>query len=314
MAAVAGRGVVCYVGGMGDGRRFAGVFAPVPTPFRADGGVDRDGLARNLEWWMATPLAGALVLGSNGEAPLLEEPEADEIIEVARAAVPADRSLIAGTGRASTAATVEATRRAFDRGADAALIVPPHFYRARMTPDALRRHYAAVADAADGPLLLYNVPAHTVLELPVSLVAEIGGHPAVAGIKDSSGDVGRIQAMAALAPSGFAVLTGSAPVLHASLVAGAVGAIVAVACVAPRECCALLQAAGTGDHGRASALQQRLAPLARAVTVEHGVPGLKAVLDRMGLRGGAPRPPLLPLGATAAAAVDKLWEDFRGAI
>ena len=289
------------------------MFAPAPTPFRGDGGLDLEGLRGNLEWWAGGALAGLLVLGSNGEAPLLSESEADAVIRLARQVMPATRTLIAGTGRASTAATVEATRRAFDLGADAALVVPPHFYRSRMTDDALRRHYEEVAERGGGPVLLYHVPVYTGLEFPVSLVAELAAHPSVAGIKDSSGNVERMHDTTAAVPAGFAVLTGSAPALHPSVQAGAVGAIVAVACVAPAACCELFEAARAGA-ARAADLQRQLTPLARAVSTEHGVPGLKAVLDWMGLHGGAPRPPLLPLGSQAAAQLARTWRSFSGAV
>ncbi len=291
-----------------------GVLAPVPTAFAEDDlRFDPLRFAENLARWMESPLAGVLVLGSNGEAPLLAEAESDEVIAAARRVVPSGRTLLAGTGRASTALTVAATRRALDLGADAALVITPSYYRARMTPEALRRHYETVAEAVDEPIFLYHVPAYTGIDLPLPAILELARHPLVGGIKDSSGDVGRIGAISDAASPGFEVLTGSAPVLHASVKAGATGAVLAAACVAPVECCALYEAARAGEETRAAELQARITPLARAVTSGHGVAGLKALLDRTGYHGGPVRPPLLPPSAHDLAALERAWDEFRQA-
>lgn len=291
-----------------------GVFAAAPTTFEPSAlRFEPLRFSENLARWMSSPLAGILVLGSNGEAPLLGEEEGDAVIAAARREVPPGRKLLVGTGRASTAGTVAATRRAFDLGADAVLVIAPSFYRARMTPDALRRHYEVVAEAAGGPVLLYHVPAYTGIDLPVTTVLELSRHERIGGIKDSSGEVSRIELTARSAPGRFAVLTGNAPVLHPSVRAGASGAVVAAACVAPEECCALYAAARGGDGAQAAALQARIAPLARAITTVHGVPGMKALLDRIGFHGGPVRPPLQALGAADLADLDRVWQEFRGA-
>ena len=132
-------------------KRFAGVFTPIATPFTSDDTLDEKALAGNIKRWMTTPLTGLVVLGSNGEAPQLEEEEADRVVEIARANVPKDRPLIVGTGRESTKATIAATIRAADLGADAALVRTPSFFKNQMTSEVFIHHYMAVADACRLP-------------------------------------------------------------------------------------------------------------------------------------------------------------------
>ena len=127
-------------------KQFAGVFTPIATPFTSDDTIDEKGLASNVKRWMTTPLSGLVVLGSNGEAPQLDDREADRVVEIVRAGVPKDRPLIVGTGRESTKATIAATRRAADLGADAALVRTPSFFKSQMTTEVFIRHYAEVAD------------------------------------------------------------------------------------------------------------------------------------------------------------------------
>jgi len=291
------------------GPRVEGIFAPVPTPFEAAGErVALERLRDNLGRWVEHPLAGVLVLGSNGELPHLDDAEADAVIATARGALPAGRILLAGTGRPSTRATLAATRRAFDLGADAVLVVTPSYYRSRMTGEALRRHYEDVALGSPGPVFLYHVPAFTGLDVSVELLLQLASAPQVGGVKDSSGEIDRITRLAAGAPPGFAVLTGSAAILAASLAAGAAGGIVAAACVMPVECAGLWRSSREGALAGVAELQAAILPLARAVTLEHGIAGLKRVLDWMGYYGGPSRAPLRELPPDAERALRACWE------
>ena len=145
----------------------SGVFAPIPTPFADDGELDLAGLRDNVDRWMGTGLRGLVVLGTNGEAPLVDDDEADRLIAAARERVPADRVLIAGTGRQSTRSTIAASRRAADAGADAVLVRTPSCFTRQLGTAAFIRHYTAVADASPVPVLLYNFSALTGVTLPV---------------------------------------------------------------------------------------------------------------------------------------------------
>src|SRR5919106_1539538 len=171
----------------------AGIFAPIPTPFDERDEVDCGRLRAALARWIARPLTGFVVLGSNGEAGLMDDFESDRVIVTAREAVPAGRPLIVGTGRESTRAAVRAARRAAEHGADAVLVRTPAFFKTQMTSDAFVRHYTAVADASPVPVLLYNFTALTGVDLLPAAVSRLAMHPNIIGMKESGGDVGRIN-------------------------------------------------------------------------------------------------------------------------
>jgi 4-hydroxy-2-oxoglutarate aldolase len=290
-----------------------GVVPPLVTPFRPDGSLDLAAFEDNLDFLKGTGLAGFLVLGSNGEAAGLEESEKLDLIAAARRAVPG-RLLLAGTGTESTRGTVALTRKAADLGADAALVLTPHFYRGRMSEEALRRHFVAVADASPVPIYLYSVPAFTGLAWPPGLAASLAGHPRIAGMKESSGDVGLLGHIVDTVPADFEVACGNAPVFYPALCAGATGGVLAVANCVPRLVVALHEAFVAGDHARARLLQHALTPLATAVTTVWGVAGLKGAMDLAGLRGGAVRAPLLPLPDSARQEIRQRLEQAQATL
>jgi len=274
------------------------------TPFDSSGRVDPKAIASNTSRWIARGVRGVVALGSNGEAPLLDETESDAVVAAARDAVPRDRVLLAGTGRESTPMTIAASKRAAALGADALLVRTPSYFKPRMTPDAFVAHYSAVADAVRVPILLYNYPAVTGLTLTPDTVRRLAQHPNIIGIKETSVDAAQIASYVdATQDQDFAVLAGSAPSFFTALGLGAKGAILAAACIVPAACVALFDAFTRGDLITARDLQRRILPIANAVTSGYGVPGLKAALDLTGYVGGAPRMPLLPAAPDAAAAI-----------
>jgi 4-hydroxy-2-oxoglutarate aldolase len=275
-------------------KRFAGVLTPIVTPFGSDDTVDETALRDNVVRWMRSPLTGLVVLGSNGEAPQLDDDEADRVVAVVREQVPSDRVLIAGTGRESTKATVAATRRAAAAGVDAVLVRTPSFFKAQMTPEVFIRHFTEVADRSPVPVLLYNVTMYTGVTLTPDAVAVLAGHPNIAGMKESGSDIGQIAECVARTPAGFTMLAGSATTFFHALCAGCAGAILALAALLPEACVDLYTFVRAGRLDEARALQQRITPLARTVGGLHGVPALKAALGLLGYRGGVPRPPLQP--------------------
>jgi 4-hydroxy-2-oxoglutarate aldolase len=280
-----------------------GVFPPITTPFDASGALDDRALAANAARWMRTRLAGLVVLGSNGEAPFLDDEESVRAIEAARREVPHGRVLIAGTGRESTRATIAATRRAAAAGADAVLVRTPSYFKTRMTTDALVTHYLAVADAAPVPIILYNFPTVTGVNLAPAAIGRLARHGNIVGVKESAGDVDQIAQDVARTPETFRVLAGSAVVFQACLLSGAHGGVLAAACVIPDLCVDLFELVMARRHDEARTLQRRLTPLARLVTSTYGVAGLKVALDMIGYAGGAPRLPLLPAPPEAAEAI-----------
>jgi 4-hydroxy-2-oxoglutarate aldolase len=294
--------------------RLSGVFPPITTPFDRAGDLDGAALTSNVERYARTRLTGLVTLGSNGEAPLLSNDESARVIDIVRAGLPRDRTLIVGTGRESTRATIAATRRAAQAGADAVLVRTPSYYKSRMTADVFVAHYTEIADASPVPVLLYNFPAVTGVDLPPAAIERLARHQNIAGVKESAGDVDRIADDVARVPNRFGVLCGSMPVFHACLMAGACGGVLALACVLPDEAVRLYDLAAAGQHEEAAALQRRLAPLARLVTAGHGIPGLKAALDLAGFAGGAPRAPLAPASSQAVAAIEAALAAFNNQV
>jgi 4-hydroxy-2-oxoglutarate aldolase len=277
-------------------KRFPGTFTPITTPFGADDTVDEAALRTNVAYWMQTPLTGLVVLGSNGEAPQLDDAEADRVVAIVRESVPRDRPLIAGTGRESTRATIAACRRAARADVDAVLVRTPSFFKSQMTSEAFVRFYTEVADASPAPVLLYNVSMYTGVNLLPDAVEKLAVHPNIVGIKESGSDIGQIAEYIARTPDDFTVLAGSATTYFAALCAGADGGVLALASVVPEQCRRLAALVRDSRLDEARELQRRLTPLARSVGAVYGVAGLKAALDLIGYTGGTPRPPLRSAG------------------
>ena len=283
------------------GLSLSGVFPPIPTPFDSEGNIAHDKLTSNIAKWSRTPLAGFVVLGTNGEFVYLSREEKIEVLRTAREAIPQDRLFIAGTGCESTRATLEMTEQAAAIGADAALIVTPGYYTSRMDAQALKRHYLELAERSSVPILLYNMPACTGIDLSAGTVVELAGHPRIVGIKDSSGNVVKLGAIIRNAPSSLSVLAGSASFLYPALLLGAVGGVLALANIAPELCCRMYDLAQKGRHDEARRLQLKIIPSNTAVTARFGVAGLKLALDWLGYYGGPVRSPLGPLCDAEAA-------------
>lgn len=279
----------------------AGVFAPIPTPFDEQDQVDTRRLRAALDRWIARPLTGFIVLGSNGEAVVMDDFESDRVIVAAREAIPRDRPFIVGTGRESTQAAIRAAKRAGEHGADAVLVRTPGFFKAQMTTDAFVRHYTAVADASPVPVLLYNFTALTGVNLLPAAVERLGTHPNIIGMKESGGDVAQIADLVSCTPKDFSVLAGSAATFYPALCVGAVGGILAASCVIPESLVRLFELTRAGRHADAVALQREIVPLARLLGPTYGVPGLKAALNLIGYDVGVPRPPLTPVPEAAIA-------------
>jgi len=290
-----------------------GVIPPLVTPFQADGGLDLEAFRSSLEGLAAHDFAGFLVLGSNGEAACLDEDEKLRLVAAARRTLPG-RFLLVGTGLESTRGTIALTRQVAGLGADAVLVLTPCYYKGRMTAEALRRHFEAVADASPVPVYLYSVPAFTGLSWPAGLAATLAAHPRIRGLKESSGDVGLLGRVLASVPPGFEVACGNAPVFYPALCVGASGGILAVANCAPQAVLRLYRAFTAGDHATARRLQDALGPLATAVTVTHGVAGLKLTMGLMGLRGGTVRAPLLPAAPGVLDEIRPLLEAVQSAV
>src|SRR5437763_3929911 len=291
--------------------QLAGVFAPIPTPFDDRDRVDTSRLKKALAKWVARPLHGFVVLGSNGEAVLMDDFESDQAIVAAREAIPRDKRFIVGTGRESTQATIKATRRAAEHGADAVLVRTPGFFKAQMTTDAFVRHYTAVADASPVPVLLYNFTALTGVTLLPGAVSALATHPNIVGMKESGGDTALIADLVNGTPSDFIVLAGTALTFYSALGVGAKGGILALACVLPDACVQLFTLFNAKRNAEALELQRQLTPIAKLLGQQYGVPGLKAALALAGYDAGLPRPPLVPVPDSAVTALRAALSPFQ---
>ncbi len=286
--------------------------------------VDQYALDSNLAKWNQTGVAGYVVLGSTGERVHLDEREYLEVIEVTRAVVPNGPdglAFVVGAGQQSTRGTIDEIEKAANAGADAVLVITPHYYRPAITQGALIKHYHDVADAAPVPVILYSMPALTGIKIEPATVARLSRHPNIIGVKDSSADIEGLKETIRLvrdssgtSPDEFAILTGNGTVLFDALCAGADGAILAVGCVAPRLCIEIFKAVKANEHERAKALQEKLTPLARAVTTTYGIGGLKAALDMIGYVGGSVRAPLRAPDEAGRQEITELLEETQAAL
>ena len=293
---------------------FSGILLPVTTPFAADEEFDRSGLIENLKKWNTTGITGYVILGSTGERVNLDEREYVAVIETARQAVPREFAFIAGAGQQSTRGTIREIEVAAGAGAEAVLVITPHYYRSAITQDALVRHYATVADASSIPIILYSMPDLTGIKIEPETAARLSAHENIIGIKDSSNDVPKLAETVRLVPDDFAVMIGNGTVFCEALQAGARAGILAVGCVAPQLCVAIYHAVQAREIDRASALQKALTPLARAVTKTYGIGGLKAALEMAGFVGGAVRAPLQRPSEVAISEIRKLLIDATNAL
>lgn len=280
-----------------------GILPPVTTPFTERGDVDYGALASNIARYNETGLRGYVPLGSNGEAVHLTADERNRVVETVKRAALSEHTIVAGVNEFSSRAAIEAARAAADCGADAVLVITPYFYKGSMTQERLARHFTEVADHSPLPALIYNVPQNTGVVIESSTIAELGTHQNIIGVKDSAGNMGAIAETLRLAPEGFKVMVGNGGIVYPSITMGATGAILGVACAAPRACVELYEAATAGDHARARELQNRIAPLSQIVTAGLSVPGLKAAMNIIGLAGAFPRAPLSPVSSSDSAKI-----------
>ena len=286
--------------------KLSGVMPPITTPFQ-NGKLALDKLKYNFQKWNKTGLSGYLVLGSNGEAVYLSDKEKIRVVETSRESIPRSKIMMVGTGMESTQETIRFTNQVAKMGGDCALVVTPSYFKGSMKPQILYDHFIAVAESSRIGVLIYNVPQFTGINLEPEWVAKLSEHSNIIGVKDSSGNIGQLTEITHLSKKGFAVFVGSAPVFFAALCVGAAGGILAVANTAPEECVRIQNLFDRGKMEEARALQNRLTPLAKAVTTKYGIGGLKMAMDLTGYFGGDPRSPLKRPGKEVEEELRKLW-------
>lgn len=284
-----------------------GVMPPMLTPFTSDGRVDYEKFAGNIEKWNAHDLAGYLVTGSNSETPYLTEVEKLRLVELTVQHAAPGKYVMAGTGLESLAETIRLTNQCADLGVQSALVLTPSYYGGSMTSAALVDYFTRVAEGSTIPVLIYNVPKFTHVNIKADTVAQLAGHPNIIGMKDSTGDIPQLATFCRVtAGQDFTILVGTAGAWYPALAMGVTAGIHALANCCPEAGIAAQKAFDTGDWMRSRAIYQAAFPLNAAVTGTYGVAGLKYACELAGYHGGYVRCPLQELDAGAKQAVEKI--------
>lgn len=285
--------------------RLSGSITALATPFLADGALDLQAWERMLLKQKAAGSSGVVVAGSTGETAALTDDEFDLLLSTAVRLLKGSVAVLAGTGHSNTAKTILQTRRAAALGADAALVVTPPYVRP--TQDGLLAHYRAVADQGGLPVVLYNVPGRTGVDLLPATVAQLVGHPAIVGLKEAVGDDRRWAELSPLASAQFSLLSGDDPTFVNALRAGASGVISVASNLVPASFAAICADATSGRWSEAVARDSALAPLYEFLAMSSNPIPLKAVLAAQGCGVGL-RLPLLPLAVEQAGHLPAIIE------
>ncbi len=293
--------------------KLQGIYPPITTPFTHDGELYKAKVQHNIEKLNRTALSGYVVCGSTGESVMLTTDEKVQLWEwVAEYAAP-DKLLMAGTGMESVRETVALTNCAAAIGYKAAMVRTPHYYKNLVNrTDAQVLYFRCVADQSKIPLMIYNWPQATGIDITPEAVVELSEHPNIIAIKESSGNLEKVMQMIREVKPGFQVLVGSAPTLWPSFTVGAVGAVLAFANAAPYSTITIWEAFRTREVEAAQDWQNRIARAAYLVTTKYGVSGLKYAMDLNGYYGGPPRLPLTGPSAEAKREIEEAFKELKG--
>lgn len=293
--------------------KFQGIYPPITTPFDHNGEIYKTKLTHNVEAWNRTGLSGYVVCGSTGESVMLTPEEKFLCWEIVAKAAAPEKLLLAGTGVESVRETVWLTNKAAEMGYKAAMVRTPFYYKSLLNRvDAQVLYYRAVADQAKIPLMIYNWPQATGVDIAPEAVAMLSEHPNIVAIKESSGSLEKVMQMIREVKAGFQVLVGSAPTLAPSFQVGAAGAVLAFANAAPYACITIWEAHRSREYDAAKDWQNRISKAAQLVTTKYGVPGLKHAMDQMGYYGGPPRLPLTIPTLEAKREIEAAFSGLRG--
>ncbi len=280
---------------------FKGSMPALVTPFK-DGVVDFDALKKLVDWHVAEGSSALVPVGTTGESPTLsyEEHEAviDCVVKTAAARIP----VIAGAGSNSTAEAIHFMQFAEKVGAQAALVVTPYYNKP--TQAGLIAHFTAVHDAANLPIIIYNIPGRSVVDMSPATMGELAKLPRIVGVKDATGDLARVCAQRITCGTDFLQISGEDATAHGFNAQGGIGCISVTANVAPALCAQMQAATLAGDYAKALELQDKLMPLHQAIFAEPGVCGAKYAMSRLGLCNEEVRLPLLPVTEPVRARID----------
>ncbi len=274
---------------------FKGSLVALITPMTADGALDEAAFGRLVEWQIGEGTAGIVPVGTTGESPTLNHAEHKRVVELAVEVSAGRVPVIAGAGSNSTAEAIELARHAKEAGADAALIVTPYYNKP--TQEGMYLHYSAIADAVDLPIIIYNIPPRSVVDMSVETMARLARHRNIVGVKDATANLARpLHTRRACGPE-FTQLSGEDHTRLAFLAAGGHGCISVTANVAPRLCADMHRAWDEGEIDRAMAIQDRLLDLHDALFVETSPGPVKYAASLLGHGTAHCRLPLAPVAA-----------------
>lgn len=281
--------------------RFKGSFTALITPFK-NGGLDEAAFQRLVDWQIEQGTHGLVPVGTTGESPTLSHDEHKRVVELCIEAAAGRVPVIAGAGSNSTAEAIDFTIHAKQAGADGVLIVTPYYNKP--TQEGLYQHYKALNDAADIPIIIYNIPGRSVIDMSVDTMARLFKLPNIVGVKDATADLARAsQQRAAMGPE-FNMMTGEDASALGFMAHGGVGCISVTANIAPAHCAEFQNACLAGDFGRALEIQDRLIPVHDAMFVESNPGPVKYAAERLGLCSSKTRLPLAPISDATKKTVD----------
>jgi len=275
-------------------KSYQGIIAALTTPFKNEQ-LFPEKLKQNIERYNETDLAGYVIAGSTGEGAYLSDDECLSLVDTAVKSSSKNKIIIAGTARESVKNTVDLTNKAADKGADAALVCTPHYFKSKMTHDALKKFYLSVAKKSQIPIIIYNIPQNTGVWVDQRLVITLLKHPNILGLKDSSGDLIFFEQVCPYLDSESLFLLGSGSLILPGLIMGASGGILRLASITPKLCTELFHLYNEKKWEKAKKIQLDLVPLNQAVTKDYGIAAAKYALDLLGYYGGPCRLPLLNL-------------------
>ena len=269
-----------------------GSLVALVTPFK-NGKVDVDTLKKLVEWHIEQGTHGLVPVGTTGESPTLTHEEHEMVVTETVKAAAGRVPVVAGAGSNNTAESLRHMKHAKAVGADAALVVTPYYNKP--TQEGLYAHFATLHDAVELPIVIYNIPPRSVVDMSPKTMGELAKLPRIIGVKDATGDLSRVSQQRIICGVDFLQISGEDATAHGFNAQGGVGCISVTANVAPALCSALQSACLTGDYAKALEIQDRLMPLHQAVFTEPGLVGVKFAMSELGLCSDEVRLPLTPL-------------------
>lgn len=288
--------------------QFRGAFVAIVTPF-IDGKLDEQGLIDLIEFQIANGTHGIVPCGTTGESATMSHEEHHRVVELTIKTVNGRVPVLAGTGSNSTSESIELTKHAKDAGADGALMITPYYNKP--SQEGLYQHFKAVADAVDIPIVLYNVPSRTSINMLPETVARCAEISNIVGIKEATGDLNQISQVIRLCPEDFAVMSGDDFTSMATVAVGGTGVISVTSNVAPKDMSSMMDAILDGDLAEANRLHYKLFPLMQAMFIDTNPVPAKATLEMMGkIKSSTPRLPLYKMSGETKARLKKVITDY----